>query len=300
MLPRNFSIFRNLLSVLFMLLVILLANPFALVAADSPGLLLAKVYSGQSELKDYWVSEKLDGVRAYWNGKQLVSRQGNVFSAPDWFISGFPATPLDGELWVGRGTFEEASGTVRQLTPDDNQWRKLRYMVFDLPIPGLTFDERLAKLRLLLAELAIPHLQPVAQFKVDNQSALMTELDRIVRAGGEGLMLHRGGAFYRAGRSDDLLKLKTYDDAEAKVIRYLPGKGKYTGMMGALLVETPAGLRFKIGTGFTDAQRAEPPPIGAMITFKHFGVTKHNVPRFASFLRIRTDIEQNAEKSPAE
>lgn len=300
MLPRNFSFPKYLFSTLVTLLVVLLTSPFTLVVADSPGLLLAKVYSGQSALNDYWVSEKLDGVRAYWNGKQLVSRQGNVFNAPAWFISGFPAAPLDGELWGGRGTFEEVSGTVCQLAPDDDQWRKLRYMVFDLPVPEVTFDERLAKMRVLLAELAIPHLQPVAQFKVDNQRALMSELDRVVRAGGEGLMLHRGGAFYRAGRSDDLLKLKTYDDAEAKIIRHLPGKGKYTGMMGALLVETSAGLRFKIGTGFTDAQRANPPPIGALITFKHFGVTKNNVPRFASFLRIRSDIEPKVKENPIE
>src|SRR5690606_21783695 len=131
MLPRNFSFSGYLFSALFTLLTVLLANPFTFVAADSPGLLLAKVYSGESDLENYWVSEKLDGVRAYWNGKQLVSRQGNVFNAPDWFISGFPVTPLDGELWGGRGTFEEVSGTVRQLTPDDSQWRKLRYMVFD-------------------------------------------------------------------------------------------------------------------------------------------------------------------------
>lgn len=295
MLLRIFSAFISFVLVIFTAIV-----PLPLMAAEPPGLLLAKVYAGQSELGDYWVSEKLDGVRAYWNGQRLLSRQGNVLHAPAWFIAGFPATPLDGELWIGRGSFEEVSGIVRQLTPDDDQWRKVRYMIFDLPIGDLAFDQRLAHLEDLLATLAIPHLQPVRQFKVADQASLMKELDRVVRQGGEGLMLHRGAALYRAERSDDLLKLKTYDDAEATVIRYLPGKGKYKDMMGALLVETMPGVRFKIGTGFTDAQRADPPQIGTVITFKHFGVTKKGIPRFASFLRVRSDIEQFPAENPVE
>lgn len=260
------------------------------VFADVPGLLLAKVYSDQEDLAQWWVSEKLDGVRAYWDGRHLISRQGNRFAAPAWFTAGFPDTPLDGELWMGRGTFDELSGTVRQQTPDDALWRKVRYMVFDMPVPDLTFDERLARLTQLITEQGVDQLQLVKQYKVNNEQALMDDLEQVVARGGEGLMLHRGTSRYRAARSDDLLKLKTYEDAEAVVIAHLPGKGKYQGMMGALLVEMPDQRRFKIGTGFSDAQRADPPPIGSTITYKYLGKTSTQLPRFASFLRVRDEL----------
>ena len=281
-----FPIYSRLIYSVYLLLLLFMPP----VLADAPGLLLAKVYSDQEDLAQWWVSEKLDGVRAYWDGRQLISRQGNRFAAPAWFTAGFPDTPLDGELWMGRGTFDELSGTVRQQTPDDAQWRKVRYMVFDMPVPDLTFDERLARLTQLITEQGIGHLQLVKQYKVNNEQALMNDLEQVVARGGEGLMLHRGTSLYRAARSDDLLKLKTYEDAEAVVIAHLPGKGKYQGMMGALLVEMPDQRRFKIGTGFSDAQRADPPPIGSTITYKYFGKTSTQLPRFASFLRVRNEL----------
>lgn len=281
-----FPIYSRLIYSVYLLLLLFMPP----VLADAPGLLLAKVYSDQEDLAQWWVSEKLDGVRAYWDGRQLISRQGNRFAAPAWFTAGFPDTPLDGELWMGRGTFDELSGTVRQQTPDDAQWRKVRYMVFDMPVPDLTFDERLACLTQLITEQGIDQLQLVKQYKVNNEQALMNDLEQVVARGGEGLMLHRGTSLYRAARSDDLLKLKTYEDAEAVVIAHLPGKGKYQGMMGALLVEMPDQRRFKIGTGFSDAQRADPPPIGSTITYKYFGKTSTQLPRFASFLRVRNEL----------
>lgn len=286
----------------FIFLAVLLSLTFSALAyaGKPPGLLLANVYQNSIPLPDYWVSEKLDGVRAYWDGQHLISRQGNRFNAPPWFTANFPDIPLDGELWGGRGTFEQVSGTVRQLAPSHEGWKQVRYMVFDLPIPELTFNERLVKLTNLLEALQVPHLQVVTQFKVENQTALTAELERVMQRGGEGLMLHRGESFYHAERSDDLLKLKTYDDAEAQVIAHIPGKGKYTGMMGALLVATPDGRRFKIGTGFTDALRADPPPIGTLVTYKYFGFTHKNIPRFASFLRVRDDLDQLPSAQSAE
>ncbi len=281
-----FPVCSRLIYSVYLLLLLFMPPVFA----DAPGLLLAKVYSDQEDLAQWWVSEKLDGVRAYWDGRQLISRQGNRFAAPTWFTAGFPDTPLDGELWMGRNTFDELSGTVRQQTPDDAQWRKVRYMVFDMPVPDLTFDERLARLTQLITEQGIDQLQLVKQYKVNNEQALMDDLEQVVARGGEGLMLHRGTSRYRAARSDDLLKLKTYEDAEAVVIAHLPGKGKYLGMMGALLVQMPDQRRFKIGTGFSDAQRADPPPIGSTITYKYFGKTSTQLPRFASFLRVRDEL----------
>src|SRR5690606_4771689 len=139
----NVFVFLNKARFYLTLLSLLLAPGLA---AQPPDLLLANVYRDQAELNDYWVSEKLDGVRAYWDGERLISRQGNTFNAPTWFIEKFPAVPLDGELWMGRETFERLSGTVRQIAPNDSQWRKIRYMVFDLPASEHNFDQRLQQL----------------------------------------------------------------------------------------------------------------------------------------------------------
>lgn len=252
----------------------------------SPPLPLAYTYKPGTDLNDYWLSEKLDGVRAYWDGKQLLSKQGNVYHAPDWFIADFPAQPLDGELWIARNSFERVVSVVRDKQPGDG-WREVRYMVFDMPVPDVSFTNRITKLKTLFKELRSPYLQLVEQTRISSHAALMKRLDELTHAGGEGLMLHKGDSYYLAGRSNDLLKVKAYQDAEARVIGHLPGKGKYTGMLGALLVETEAKQRFRIGTGFTDQQRLNPPPIGAIVTYKHFGETVNGLPRFASFMRIR-------------
>ena len=271
----------------------LLALPASIASAgeaEAPSLPLANVYREGVDLDRYWVSEKLDGVRAYWDGERLLSRKGNRINAPPWFVEHFPHVPLDGELWMGRGTFERLSGAVRRQRPDDAQWREIRFMVFDLPASPGTFDRRLQRLREMFGTIASPYVAPVEQFRVADRAELMETLDRVVAGGGEGLMLHRGSSLYTAGRGDDLLKLKTHEDAEAAVIGHLPGKGRLTGMLGALLVETPEGLRFRLGTGFSDEERRNPPPLGATVTYKYYGRTRNGVPRFASFLRVRDEI----------
>lgn len=255
--------------------------------ATPPSLILANVYREGINLSRYWVSEKLDGVRAYWDGSRLITRGGHPIAAPDWFTASFPTIPLDGELWMGRGAFETLSGTVRRLEPDHDAWRAVSYRVFDLPGMDAPFGERLAALERLLADSPNPQIAPVEQFRVADHADLMARLETVVAAGGEGLMLHRDDAPYRAGRSDDLIKVKPYLDAEARVIAHLPGKGKYEGMLGALLVEEPSGQRFRLGTGFSDAERRSPPPIGSRVTFKYHGRTRNGIPRFASFLRVR-------------
>lgn len=258
--------------------------------SDQPALSLANVYHEDIDLGEYWVSEKLDGVRAFWDGDAFHSRRGNRYAAPAWFLEGLPPVPLDGELWMGRGTFDELSGVVRRLAPDDEAWRAIRYMVFDLPSHPGTFDERLVQLKTLIEGLEAPHVDVVHQFRVAHETELISALNTVVEQGGEGLMLRRGGSPYRPGRSDDLLKLKVHEDAEAVVVAHLPGKGKYEGMMGSLLVESPDGRRFRLGSGFTDEDRRTPPAVGTTVTFKYHGKTANGIPRFASFLRIRREI----------
>ena len=257
--------------------------------AGAPSLLLANIYRDDIDLGQYWVSEKLDGVRAYWDGETLTSRNGNRFNAPPWFIEDFPRVALDGELWMGRGTFERLSGAVRRQHPDDAQWRDITFMVFDLPSSPATFDGRLKRLREMFDANKSPHVALVEQFRVADHDTLMDTLNKVVAGGGEGLMLHRGSSRYTAGRTDDLLKLKTYEDAEAVVVGHLPGKGKFAGMLGALLVEMPEGRRFRLGTGFSNEERLEPPPIGAIVTYKYYGKTRNGLPRFATFLRTRDE-----------
>lgn len=267
---------------------LLLFAPFGWAdGVTKPALLLAQSYHEGVDLSAYWVSEKFDGVRAYWDGTQLISRGGQPIHAPDWFTADFPKLTLDGELWIKRGSFERLSGTVRQLQPDSAAWREVRLMVFDAPDIAAPFGERLRQLQQLFTTQTSGYLVLVEQFRVADHAELLARLNAVIQAGGEGLMLHRADSAYRAGRSADLLKVKPDQDAEATVLAHLPGKGKYSGMLGALLVRDDAGREFRLGTGFTDAERREPPPIGSRVTFKFRGYTNQGKPRFASFLRIR-------------
>ncbi|WP_081768997.1 DNA ligase [Herbaspirillum sp. RV1423] len=261
----------------------------AVAESERAPVMLANVYRPGMALDDYWVSEKYDGVRAYWDGRRLLTRGGEVIHAPQWFVAGWPAVALDGELWAGRGRFQEAVSTVRQQTPDDAAWRRLRFMAFDLPAQQGDFDRRLLLLRNTVRQMNVAWVQAVEQVKVADHAALQAMLDRIVAQGGEGLMLHRGASLYRAERNDDLLKFKPHEDAEARVVGYAPGKGKYTGMTGALLVETPDGVRFKLGSGLTDEQRRRPPLLGSVVTYRYRGYNDSGIPRFAVFMRIREE-----------
>ena len=259
-------------------------------AGDPPALLLASVYHPGLSLADYWVSEKYDGVRGYWDGQRLHTRGGEPITPPAWFTAGWPSTAMDGELWAGRGQFAQAQSTVRSADAGDAAWRQMRYMVFDLPAHPGTFDQRLPELQKTIARIGQPWVEAVVQRRIGSHEALNALLLRTVRAGGEGLVLHRGASLYRAGRSDDLIKVKTHDDAEARVVAHLPGKGKHAGTMGALLVEMPNGQRFKLGTGFSDADRATPPPVGSWVTYRFLGTHDSGLPRFASFVRVRLDM----------
>lgn len=256
------------------------------VATLAPDLALAEVYQDGVAIDGYLVSEKLDGVRGYWDGRRLITRGGLILRAPGWFVADFPALPLDGELWMGRGTFARLSGTIRRFEPDEAAWREIRFMLFDLPDHPGDFATRLAVMRGLVAASPSPFIGLVEQTPVTDRASLMARLEQVVAAGGEGLMLHRRDAEYRAGRSSDRLKLKPYHEGEARVIAHLPGRGRHAGRLGALLVEEPDGTRFRLGTGFTDLERESPPALGSRVSFKHHGRTVHGRPRFASFLRL--------------
>jgi DNA ligase-1 len=276
----------------FLLINLLSINPsFSAPGKFLPEIQLANIYHQDIDIKNYLVSEKLDGVRGYWNGKDLISKEGKIFLVPKWFPADFPSEHLEGELWIDRGKFEMVSGIVRTENPDNQDWQKIHFMLFDMPkYPG-TFVQRLNAMKNLVANSHSKYLRIIPQSRIYDHQSLIKLLNETVKNGGEGLMLHREDSLYSATRNDDLLKLKTYEDAEAKVLAIIKGKGKYQKMMGAILVENEEGIKFKIGGGFSDEQRSNPPAIGSIITYKYFGKTKDGKPRFASFMRVREEYD---------
>tara|TARA_R110001583_G_scaffold67490_7_gene192902 strand:+ start:9459 stop:10301 length:843 start_codon:yes stop_codon:yes gene_type:complete len=276
----------------FILLLSLIFSPllYANTPINKPQIQLASKFHQDIIISNYWVSEKLDGVRAFWDGQHLISRQGNQFKAPEWFIDNFPAQALDGELWIARQKFEMVSGIVRTKSGNEAEWKAISFMIFDLPHSPETFTERLKIMQTLVDESPSPYLKIIPQQIFTSHQVLQEKLDEVIKGGGEGLMLHHINAHYQAIRSQDLMKLKRFDDAEAVVLSYIPGKGKNQGKMGSLLVKNFDGIIFKIGTGFSDEEREDPPAIGDVITYQYIGKTKNNVPRFASFLRIRVHV----------
>lgn len=256
---------------------------------DAPDILLAKVLDAAANPADYWISEKYDGVRAIWDGRELRFRSGRAVPAPAWFVKGLPEQALDGELWLGRGRFDELSGIVRKSDAVDAEWRQLKYMIFELPGAPGTFTERIAAMQRIVAASRLPNLQAVPQFRIGDSKSLKRRLTEIVAAGGEGLMLHRAEAPYHGGRSDDLLKFKPFEDAEARVIGHEPGKGRFAGLTGALRMEMPNGKRFRIGSGLTEAVRRDPPSVGSLVTYRYQSLTPKGLPRFPRYWRIRDD-----------
>ncbi|MCP4136437.1 MAG: DNA ligase [bacterium] len=255
-----------------------------------PPLLLAHSWKEDIDIAGWIMSEKLDGVRAYWDGKTFYSRQGNEYCAPDWFTKDLPSFPLDGELWVGRKMFQKTVSIVRRMDAG-KQWEDVRYVVFDALNRKEGFEDRVEFLKKYFADNNPAYASFLEQEVCRDTAHMREELKRVEDLGGEGLMLRKPGSLYEKGRSSTLLKVKTFHDAEAIVIEHVKGKGKHKGSMGALKVVAKGGVEFSVGTGFTDEERKNPPPIGALITYRYQELTDGGVPRFPSFLRERTDVD---------
>lgn len=258
-------------------------------AAVAAELMLPQTYNKQTDISGWLMSEKLDGVRGYWDGEQLFSKNGLRLFPPDEFICDLPPFALEGELWGGRNSFEQTVSTVRQRQPHDG-WLHLMFAVFDVPRASGGFRARIARAQDWFARHPSDYAFVIRQTRVRDQQHLMRELQRIESLGGEGLVVRKPDALYIAGRSTEILKVKNYQDAEATVVAHLPGKGRNEGRLGALLVELADGTRFKIGSGFSDTERETPPPVGSIISFKYYGNYQSGIPKFPSFLRIRADV----------
>jgi DNA ligase-1 len=262
------------------------AEPLA-PAAEVPAapVLLAESWDNAADLAGWWMSEKLDGVRGYWDGSRFLSRAGNIFKAPDWFAAGLPKVPLDGELWMDRRKFSETSGIVRRQDRSDH-WKQIRFLIFDAPAHPGPFEDRLAFVTEVVTKEAPPHARALEHVRCEGVTHLRAELARVEGLGGEGLMLRQPGSPYEVGRSATLLKVKNFLDTEAVVIGHVPGAGKHKGRLGALEVRLPGGVECRVGTGFSDAQRSAPPALGSTIVLRYQELSKDGVPRFPSFVAV--------------
>ncbi len=261
-------------------------------AADgkAPPLLLAHSWENDTDLTGWWMSEKLDGVRAYWTGSRFLSRQGNPFYAPAWFTEKLPDFPLDGELFGGRKKFQRTVSVVRRQDQSDD-WKELAFVIFDAPGLESTFEERIAHVQQYVEDVAPPYAEWLPHEPCQSVQHLRTELARVEGLGGEGLMLRQPGSRYEAGRSYTLLKVKSFKDDEARVLGHQPGAGRHKGWLGALEVELRDGTRFSVGTGLSDAEREKPPALGTIITFRYQELSNDGVPRFPSYVGVRIDAE---------
>ncbi len=322
------------------------------VYADKPNLFLLKTYTDDLNVTGWYMSEKLDGVRAFWDGEKLISRGGNIFNAPAFFTDGFPEHKLDGELWSKRGDFDNISSIVRSnglahskdsgctalavsgegekvleqdgaaqrgechvlaflkaAHPEDlgctalavsgegdeaqkekvqlkqhiqkSRWTKLTYNIFEIPEADGNLTQRLSKVK------ETKYLKLIKQTKVKNKKHLISFQKQIEEKGGEGVVVRDASLPYYTGRDKNALKVKSFLDDECKVVQHLEGKGKYKNLLGSIKCKLKSGKIIKIGSGFTDKQRENPPKLGAVITFKYYGLTSKGNPRFPVFLRQR-------------
>jgi len=246
--------------------------------------MLAKNYEGQDPT-GWLISEKLDGVRAIWNGETFISRNGKELFAPEWFKAGLPSFPLDGELFIARGKFQKTVSVVRKRTPIDAEWKEVKYCVFDAPNECGGFEHRIDICR--MATSGAEFATVLDQINCCGFSHMEQIFDELCAKGAEGIMLRKSGSAYENKRSDNLLKHKPSDSDEATVIGYDQGAGRNTGLVGALIVEWDGSI-FKLGSGLNDDLRANPPSIGAVVTFGYNGLTDDGIPRFPRFVCERS------------
>jgi len=267
---------------------LLLAFAHFCLSAKAPDLFLLKNYDAKTPVIGWVMSEKLDGVRAYWDGKQLLTRGGKVINTPEWFTKNYPPFAIDGELWTKRNDFENILSITSTKTPD-KRWQQVKHYIFDVPSTdnsGLL--TRLNKLEQYLVAIAVDTpIVILQQQTITKKAQVKRYLKKVTAKKGEGIVVRDPKTPYQTGRLKSALKVKNYEDTECTVIAYKKGKGKNVGKMGALLCQMASGQMVTIGTGFTDKQRETPPAIGSEITFKFYGLTKKGKPKYPVFLKVK-------------
>ena len=269
---------------------------------DKFELLKLSEYKGQN-VGGWLASEKLDGVRAYWDGRNLLSRNGKILAAPEGWSTYFPPFALDGELYTARGEFEKIQSIVMDKAPNEAAWSEIKFYVFDVPEASGGLLERLSELEKFILQnpQAGQNLKIIKQVKVKDNAEFEAFAEAVIAKGGEGAVVREPNSPYERKRSKNALKYKKFKDAECEVAAINAGTGKYTGLMGSVICKSlgaagsnpdeqiPYGVKFKVGSGFSDEERANPPKIGSVITYKYQNLTAKGLPRFPIFLRVRED-----------
>ncbi len=256
--------------------------------ANKPDLFLLKTYDNSKEVVGWVMSEKLDGIRGFWDGQELLTRGGKKLNPPKWFVKNYPPFAVDGELWTKRGDFENISSIVRSKN-SDNRWKLITHNIFEVPDQSGGLLERLFVLNDYLQSNSVPHLKVLKQTPVQSKQQLENFLTEVTSHKGEGVVVRNPDVLYETGRLSSALKVKKHFDTECVVLEILPGKGKYLGKMGSVLCQTEAGKLLRIGSGFKDKDRSNPPDIGSKITFKYYGFTKKGKYKYPVYLRVRSE-----------
>lgn len=247
---------------------------------------MLKTYDDQQQVIGWVMSEKYDGARGFWDGKKLRTKSGKTLNPPSWFIKNYPPFAIDGELWTKRSDFETISSIVNTNIAD-NRWKNISHQVFEVPNQSGDLLARLAILQTYLSEHGDTPIHIIKQTIIQQKDEVKTFLHQVISQGGEGVVVRNPNTPYQTGRLNSALKVKPYFDTECIVAKILLGKGKYSDKMGSILCKTNRGKEVKIGSGFTDQQRTNPPNIGETITFKYYGFTQKGNFRFPVFLRVR-------------
>ncbi|QLB20972.1 DNA ligase [Vespertiliibacter pulmonis] len=266
----------------YLFFLIILLHSTTLFAQTFPLMLLGQ-YKNQ-DVTGWVMSEKLDGIRGFWTGSTLLSRQGYPLNPPDYFIKDFPPFAIDGELFSQQDEFESISATIRSSS--HKEWYKLKLHVFDVPNADGDLFTRLNSLRQYLNEHPTPYIEIIEQIPIKNPEHIQKFFTEIQKLNGEGIVIRNPNAPYIHGRSAQILKLKAIMDEECTVVAHHRGKGKFKNMLGAITCENERG-RFRIGSGFKMKDRTAPPAIDSQITYKYRGLTQSGKPRFATFWRVR-------------
>ena len=256
--------------------------------ATKPDLFLLKTYDDSKDVVGWVMSEKLDGIRGFWTGKELLTRGGMKLTPPKWFIKNYPPFAIDGELWTKRNDFENISSIIRSKN-SKQRWKSVSHNIFEVPSQSGGLLKRLSVLKEYLRENPNPYLKILPQTVINAKGQVADFLKEVSADKGEGVVVRNPNTLYQTGRLSSALKVKQYLDAECTVLEILPGKGKYQNMMGSVLCQTDSGKKLKIGSGFKDKDRANPPAIGSKITFKYYGFTKKGSFKYPVYLRVRQE-----------
>lgn len=271
---------------------------------------LLSIESSQNiNFNNFVMSEKLDGVRAIFDRKTIKTRSGRKICPPQFWLKEFEnlnEIKLDGELWIARGKFGEISSAVAKFSGDkcDNNnksdiWQEISYNIFDSDIcenKSIKNCEKILKEKFK----NFKYIKIIEQKEAKNKENIDKFFNEIIKKGGEGIILREN--LPKDFNNRIAYKYKPFYDAECIVKEHIKGKGKNSGKLGSILCEMNIKdlpqfrdsiesqiINFKIGTGFNETQRKNPPKIGEKIQFRYNELTKNNIPRFAVFIRIRNE-----------